>query len=242
MIWYIWHEWYDWHAKWRTSMKYNLDICMQEKINNMISTDFGSPPLGVQGWAMLSTSGICSPLGCGSKFVLLLGWAGGWAVGRCSLSTGWSSQLGYDYCRSRLSCGSCIWVEDRGFGFCIEWLILEPNQVDPSSPLEMFWTSLFSLSLHAAVSTPFFLKLDYHGFIFMSLPPSQHHESAHISGSIDLFTFLNDLSSMERHTTDVSLLPRPLMFCCSKMTEGFVVFGALRSVEGAWLLVYLILY
>ena len=29
--------WYDWHAKRRTSMKYNPDVCMKYKINDMIN-------------------------------------------------------------------------------------------------------------------------------------------------------------------------------------------------------------
>ena len=38
LIWYIyviWMIWYDWHAKRRTSMKYNPDICMKDMINDM---------------------------------------------------------------------------------------------------------------------------------------------------------------------------------------------------------------
>ena len=40
MIWYIyviWMIWYDWHAKRRTSMKYNPDVCMKDMINDMIN-------------------------------------------------------------------------------------------------------------------------------------------------------------------------------------------------------------
>ena len=36
MIWYIyviWMIWCDWHAKQRTSMKYNPDVCMKDMIN-----------------------------------------------------------------------------------------------------------------------------------------------------------------------------------------------------------------